>query len=279
MNFFKKNRKKLEKDSQPEILMFNRAVLRLILQERLVKVADKNQWTTPFSILVSLVWTLLVSDFKNAYGISATLWKEITILAIGISLCWTFFWLLKGIRIASFDDFFSSLYKSSLTKEKRRVVFLFRSRDENNIPRVLVYWDNVWGCYLLPSVRQSQIPDHDSKLAEILLNRFGGKFECYKISNIEDKELVSYKVSQRHRSYTMYFFDFYRVDVCEDLVEKFSNMTVKVDGGIEYKWMSIDELKADQMTAERNNDVLDHLKEDEILFLPRNGSLVVKHQK
>lgn len=256
--------KKIYSKYIPEFVLFNSATLRAILEGRLKEYESRSGgWQGPFSIFVTLCATYLVSDFKDRFGVKADQWQILTILSMIVTGIWTVCAWIRLFTRPSLDKFFSDLYNESLTKQSRRIVFIFKAKNKDGVVKILVYRDPVWQCYLLPNVRRSEVPDDDSKLSRILEERFGGGgSNCFMASNIPDCEFVSNKLSQRSGKYTMYAFDFFFVIVRAELGKRFSSASFRVGNGVAYEWLSLDELYADQMTIARNRDVLDFLSEN-----------------
>lgn len=268
----KKNSKQI-----PEFVLFNSATLKAIIEGRVKDVESRSGgWQGPFSILITLCATYLVSDFKDRFALTADQWQVIAIMAMLLCAAWTIWGVGRLLSRPSVENLLQILYDASLTKQSRRIVFVFKAKSIDGVTKVLAYRDPVWQCYLLPNIRRSEVPDDDSKLAQILNERFGGgSSDCFSATNIPDCELVSNKISQRSGKYTMYAFDFFCVVVCEKLSRQFSSKSFKVGNGISYEWMSLDELYADQMTIAKNRDVLDFLAENSADLLSPKTSLSI----
>lgn len=272
-----KNKIKNRSKQIPEFLLFNSKTLKAVIAGRIRDVESRSGgWQGPLSIFVTLLATYLVSDFKDKFGVNADQWAALAIF----SMVLTGLWALRGLwRLAfrpSVNNLLYELYEESLTKQSRRIVFIFKAKDGEGVAKVLAYRDPVWNCYLLPNVRRSEVPDDDSKLADILHEKFGGGGSgCFVATNIEDCELVSNKVSKRSGRYTMYSFDFFSVVICDKLKDRFSAKSFKVGESVLYEWLSLDELSADQATVQGNGDILNFLHENSTELLGRAIPLAV----
>lgn len=262
----------------PEFLLFNSKTLKAVIAGRIRDVESRSGgWQGPLSIFVTLLATYVVSDFKDKFGVNAGQWAALAIFSMVLTGLWT----LRGLwRLAfrpSVKNLLYELYEESLTKQSRRIVFVFKAKDGEGVAKVLAYRDPVWNCYLLPNVRRSEVPDDDSKLADILHEKFGGGgSSCFVANNIEDCEFVSYKVSRRSGRYTMYSFDFFSVVICDRLKDRFSAKSFKVGESVLYEWLSLDELFADQATVQGNGDILNFLYENSTELLGKAIPLAVK---
>ena len=246
----------------PDLILFNTAVLRSSLRHRgETLAAAKAGWQGPLGLLAGLGTTLLVSDFQDRFGVAKATWQATIILLTLAAALWTCIAVVKSLKGQGFEVFFDCLYKESLTKESRRIVFLFKALDESGVARILAYKDPVWNCFLLPNTRRSEAFGDESQLENMLLSRFGGVPGSFKITNLDQAELISFKVSQRSKEYTLYSFDFYLVKIAVEQAKRFSERTFRVGDGIPYKWMSIDELAADTQTMAKNGDIVNHLSE------------------
>ncbi|MBC8749307.1 hypothetical protein [Paraburkholderia podalyriae] len=261
----------------PEFLLFNSKTLKAVIAGRIRDVESRSGgWQGPLSIFVTLLATYLVSDFKDKFGVSAAQWAALAIFSMILTGLWTLRGLWRLTFRPSVNGFLYELYEESLTKQSRRIVFIFKAKDGDGVAKVLAYRDPVWNCYLLPNVRRSEVPDDDSKLADILHGRFGGGGSgCFVVTNIEDCELVSNKVSRRSGRYTTYSFDFFSVVVCDKLKGRFSAKSFQVGESILYEWLSLDELSADQATVQGNGDILNFLCENSTELLGKATPLAV----
>lgn len=272
--------KKNKLEDLPSTMVFNRDVL----AERLKRKAEeleglKSNWLAALGILLTLLYNYLTTTFDAKLGLQGQHWEAITGIGILFSLAWfvTAIWRLRSAQ--PFDDFFYELYEVSLTKKNRRIVFLFKGRDNNNVLKVLAYRDPVWGCYLLPNIRRHNSGQLDLDLATQLCDLFGGQRATYKAINLSDFERISYKTSLRHNQHTMYVFDFFLVEVGAKGREEFSKPKFKSSElGYEYVWLSIEELENDEATRLKNGDVIDHLKENQNLWASDRLPMSIKNK-
>lgn len=76
------------------------------LENTIIKFIDKfsktNSWLTPFSIMVSIIFSLLTSEVnKSLFGISKEIWNAIFYLAFIISFFWLGFGIINHFRYRS----------------------------------------------------------------------------------------------------------------------------------------------------------------------------------
>lgn len=78
--------------------------VRLCLRDHASNLEQRNSWQAPLGVFLSVVFTLVTTDPKDAFFLSAAVWKAIFVITAGLSG----FWLMKSAvaahRVASVHD-------------------------------------------------------------------------------------------------------------------------------------------------------------------------------
>jgi len=77
-----------------DIIQIGSAIARNILVEWYGKVQMQDSWTTPLGILVTIVLTVLGTEFKDNLGLSKEFWKGITATMGAL----VFIWLVVNLK-------------------------------------------------------------------------------------------------------------------------------------------------------------------------------------
>ena len=82
--------------------------LRLCLTENCRKMEKRKSWVAPFSIFITILFTLLTTDFKN-FGLPAQTWQAIFTITALISLVWLARSLYKVRKSVKIEDIIQEL--------------------------------------------------------------------------------------------------------------------------------------------------------------------------
>src|SRR5437868_3098372 len=78
----------IHKNYEQEMIVTTIDKLRLCLMDNRHQSASLSAWMAPFGILVTLVGTLVATDFKDSLGMSRDWWQALFIFATGAVALW-----------------------------------------------------------------------------------------------------------------------------------------------------------------------------------------------
>lgn len=260
-----------EKTLSPDKLLYDRKYLKSFLRPYFDnKSANVGIILSQISILVTIGYTMLVSDISTKWGVDKSIWIAASIFFFSVLITWLLYIVYKIIATPSYEKFLQTLTNESLTRQVRRFVFLILANDKNQSLRLLVEHSETWECWLLPNFGKSSSSTLDTrnKLCSALADKWGACSEDITISAIDD-DLISTKMSYKNNKITTYYFDIFFVKFSDDFSKKMIKMDLTLPGG-QYSWKTIGELKNDKSTLEKNADVIEHV-EQRILANGRPG--------
>lgn len=79
------NTSKVYNNTDQNLIRITEDKLYNILKDHCDDLKKKNNWTTPFSISLTILLSLITSQFRDALFIEAPVWKAIFIVALAIS--------------------------------------------------------------------------------------------------------------------------------------------------------------------------------------------------
>jgi len=82
--------------------------LRLCLIENCSKMEKRRSWVAPFGIFVTILFTLVTSDFKD-FGLSADTWRAIFVLTALISFIWFAYSCYQGRKSVKIEEIIHDL--------------------------------------------------------------------------------------------------------------------------------------------------------------------------
>lgn len=236
--------------------------LRYILGESLTKFQARDRWQTPASIFLTIFITILVSDFKDNFGLTGDQWQAISVFALVACLIWLGQTLVKIRKSPSQEDILHLIYEQSSTRNRRDAVFFIRAKDKSGTIKFLVYLDKVWDCYFCPYMK---IPDNtnvnDVTYRNYISSIFDVRASDVSIIELDDLSLSSQKKSERTGQLTDYNFHFIFVKIGSpserDIVaEEF------VRHGRTYSWKTLEEAEEHEESYLKNGDVLKHYRDN-----------------
>lgn len=228
-------------------------------------IKDSYGWLAYLGIALTLAITLgltpVSKDTKTLF-ISAADWRIIFIFA----LAWSAIQSLRGgwhyIRRPKFDRLMSDLVAKSEASKEIRALCIIKRRDLNHEFRILVYYDQVWKCWLLPHVSVPGLKEEarNDLAVDYISNTLGVDRSNIVARYIEGADLRTRKHSEYYRSTTVYTFYMHIVQFDPPgayPVEMFASQFTH--SGCKFAWMTLNEMEADVRTRERNLDVTRHL--------------------
>lgn len=248
--------------------------LQILLEQFKREIGDRFFWLTPGGIFLSLAATLVVSDFKDRFGLRGSDWRTgavlLTIVFAGLTI-WT---LIKALRYRSMDSWMSTICASSVAPPRHYALLLFRARNKNGVNKLLVYRDEVWGCYLLPFVSLQPDQTDPDDVSEPAADRFGLPKEGFHAREIAGCEFRETKTSEASRNLTNYYFAFYRMVVDDKFGARFRPQDFEIHGR-KYSWLTIEEIMSDAQTATKNGGVFRHVRDNGATFFDGGAPLSI----
>ena len=124
---------KIHTNLAQEVVVTTEDKIRICLISYLNRIGKKNGWIAPSGILLTIIITLLTSQFKDFY-FSADTWTAVFIIAALLSLVWLVICLKDILISVDIDEVIDELKKgSSIEKEKSHIIYVDK---ENRIIRV-----------------------------------------------------------------------------------------------------------------------------------------------
>ena len=90
--------------------------IRLCLMRYLKGLEQKQAWVTPLSICITIVLTLLTTDFKD-FGFAKSTWQAVFILGLGLSFIWLIVAIWQAVHSCTVDDIVEEIKKGSLPSD------------------------------------------------------------------------------------------------------------------------------------------------------------------
>jgi hypothetical protein len=75
---------------------------------------QKQAWVTPLGLCITIVLTLLTTDFKD-FGFSKSTWQAVFILGLGLSFLWLITAVWRAVQSCTIDDIVEEIKKGSLS--------------------------------------------------------------------------------------------------------------------------------------------------------------------
>lgn len=247
----------------PEVINISTDRLQLIIQSYAASRKAAGEWTTPLSVALTLWLLVPVTDFRDRFGLSSAEWRTVVVmLAVGASV-WFTRRVYSAVRAPNANDLLLSICQKADRLDDHRGLFLFECRDVNGVDRVLVYYDEVWECYLLPHANV-QAWDLADVSIEGPLRQYAGRLigmppDQLAVTPLRPMALRSTKFSEFYKREKSYTFEFLHVRAHGKIRPELLQPSFTA-GGREYHWLSIAELMQDKATNVKNKDVLHHLE-------------------
>lgn len=227
-----------------------------------IRVKDRVFWWTPFSIAVSLLFTIVVSDFKVSFaGLSAEQWRVIALLGLVVAAIVTVVSIVRACRGQELHELMDIICEESVSRPRHYGIALFKAADARGVSRLLVYHDEVWDCYLLPYVRLHTDQSEAEDVSEPAADRFGLSRDALTARELEGHVVPSEKVSAATGKMTNYRFAFYIMKVASVHAAQFRRSEFEVQSR-KYKWLTIEEALASPKSADKNGEIFRYLRDN-----------------
>ena len=103
-----------------DVLVTTEDKIRICLMNYLNKIEKKSNWVAPFGILLTIMITLLTTNFKKFY-FSADTWTAIFIIAAGLSFIWFLLCIRDAFISIEMNYVIDELKKSSSSEETQTI--------------------------------------------------------------------------------------------------------------------------------------------------------------
>lgn len=239
--------------------------LQILIQEFSKRVYDRLFWVTPLAIAITLLATLMVSDYKDRYGLKADDWRNVTVFLLVAFLIWTIFAWIKSFGNQSISDLMDDIASESHSPVRNYALTYFHAKDENGASLVLVYFDPLWQCYLMPFVSLQPGQSDPSDVSEYATQRFSLPKEAFTAHELPGHEVRHTKTSEASRKITNYRFTFYLMKVGTKHLDRFLKREFE-EQERKYKWLTIEQLLSDTASMERNGEVFSYMRDERSAF-------------
>lgn len=86
-------------NSSTDVIMITSEKMQLILVESKSSFKDKNSWTAPLGIFLTIALVLFTADFKSKFGFSSDFWNAFFWISAILSLSVTIYCYVKRSKI------------------------------------------------------------------------------------------------------------------------------------------------------------------------------------
>lgn len=246
----------------PEVISISRDRLSLVVTRFMQMRKEAGDWTAPLGIALSLLVLLPLTKFQERLGISAQQWQTVFVLAAAVSTVWFIVAVIRSIRAPRAADLLREIAQHADVLDDHRGLYLLKALDEQDSYKLLVYWDIVWECYLLPHVDIRAIDMNDQStlgpLSMYAARKLGVEPADLEVRVLREITFHTRKFSAFYKREKSYTFEMIHVRLSGPpphlLEEEF------VVGGTKYRWMTLGGLAEDPATAAKNGDVIRHLE-------------------
>ena len=158
---------------------------------------------------------------------------------------------------------FDDIKELSTLKNEYRALAVIKDTFSKYPNRFLVYYDEIYHCYLCPHfpITKEEIKDnfYSEKILEYISNELRvSKKHLFVNSVRQQKEHVKY--SLRENDNKNFLFYYCKVDISNfDKYQNIKNDSFIIQGK-KFAWVSLAELRKDTNTMERNSDVVNYLE-------------------
>ena len=227
---------------------------------------DRRLYLTPLGIAISLFVTMLGSTFKDGFGLTGDQWRVVVGVAAFGSAALALGFFVRGTRRQTLNELMDVIAQRRVSPPRHYGITFFRAIDPVGVNHILVYFDTEWDCYLCPFVRLHSDQSDGGDVIDFAADRFGLPRKALAAREIEGAILPSEKLSQATGKLTQYLFGFYTMTVVPAHVTRFRDRTFEVQGR-SYRWMTVEEALSHPLSAKRNGDVFQYIRDNQaILF-------------
>lgn len=239
--------------------------LQILIQEFAKRVYDRLFWVTPLAVAITLLATLIVSNFEDRYGLKAEDWRDGTIFLFVVFFIWTVFAGVKAFRHQSISDLMDGIARESHSPIRNYALTYFRAKDESGASLVLVYFDPIWRCYLMPFVSLQPGQSDPLDVSEYATQRFSLPKEAFTAHELAGHEVRHAKTSQASHKLTNYRFTFYLMKVGIKHRDLFLKREFE-EQERKYRWLTIEQLLSDKVSMERNGEIFSYMRDERSTF-------------
>lgn len=267
--------RKLGRDNRPPIVVIPTDRLELILTRTERDLRARRDWPTPLGISLTLWLVLPISEFKDMFGVQASQWAAVVFVGAILATLWFLLVTIAALRSFSVGDVLSLVCAESDRLDDQRGLYFLHALDEQDTPRLLVYLDQVWDCYLLPhvNVQAWDLSDttNQGELALYASRLLAVNPDDVEVTVLNALALRSTKYSEFYRREKDYQFEFIHVRLRGAIREDLRRRSF-LAGGRQFQWMSVPELRSHAATNLKNGDVLHHMESKFAEFFIRTPS-------
>ena len=259
------------KESDPIFITFRFDRLELLLQKFIKHAKDSKEWVSPLGVVLSLLLTFLVSDFRDRFGLKSSQWELLVIIAIIISCVWFLYTLIRAIKSLTFDVLLDELRSHSQSREIFRGLFFLKAPSKKDGFKILTYRDvgTNWDCYLLLHYHFDHSQTQEEQMDEFVAfasNSLGLRKDQIILHHLENVDLDTRKYSEFGRQETTYHMKFFSIHTDKNAnIQKLKKPQFQI-GGRTFYWLTLDELERYPNTAKRNGDLIRHLRDHFDIF-------------
>lgn len=230
--------------------------LSLLLEKNKRCIGSYAKWTTPLSIFISLLLTRITCDFKDCFALKANEWKFIVNSTLIISLVCSIYLIIKQCqrRKLTSEKLCQEICELDETINEHRALLICSDiSDHKN--EILVYYDLLWECFLLPHYPiDNNI--HISEIKTFIADDFHINNKDILIEKVATQE--SRKQSKRTNLDKNYIFEYFLMRL-DNIPENYKQKQFDI-AGRRYCWMSLSELQGEKNTMYYNGDVINYLE-------------------
>lgn len=218
--------------------------LALLLEKNKRQIGSHAKWTTPLSVFISLLLTRVTCDFKDCFALKAEEWKFIINSALIISFICSVCLIIKQCQRGKLtsEKLYEKICELDETINERRAL-LICCNISNHKNEILVYYDLLWECFLLPHY---PIDDniHISEIKTFIADDFHIDDKNVLIEKVATQE--SRKRSKRTNLDKNYIFEYFLMRLYN--IPKNCKQKQFDIAGRRYCWMSLSELQGEKNT-------------------------------
>lgn len=249
--------------------------LQILIQGYAKQFVDRHFWLTPMAAGLTLLLTLIVSDFRDTFGVRGDVWRVLAIIALAMFTVWMFIAILRALKAESLEATMDGIASESQSPLRNYALAFFRAKDRNGTNHILVYFDDIWNCFFVPYVNLQPDQSDPADVEEPMADRFGLPKHALKAVELDSIEVRETKLSKASQKVNHYRFTFYPIKVQRSYAGTFVKSEFEIQAR-RYKWMTIEELLAHPTSMERNGEVYRFFRDNRHAFFGRDHPLAIE---
>lgn len=99
----------VHRNTDQEIITITEDKLRLIVQNKIFSMEQRNNWITPFTVLLTLILTFCTAKFEPFLGQNPEFWKSMYALITIVMAIWLIICLKKRKNAITIDDLINNI--------------------------------------------------------------------------------------------------------------------------------------------------------------------------